>query len=262
MRIAAWKAGLFAAVSLAGMSAAGTVAHADGAWGPFTANIALTTDYRFRGISQTDRDAAVQGEVDFNKNGFLAGVWASNVDFLDSATKDAPAEVDIYAGYNYQWDDATEIGVLAKYYWYPDSDFAGTAQYDYFEFGGHVKHDFGKFALAAEIEWSPDYFFESGDGVMLNGTVTVPLMKEFAFFDGGVSVSGHVGYQWIDDNAQFGTPDYLFWDLGISATAGIFTFDARYVDTDLSKSECFGGGVFQDWCAAGFVGTVSVALPG
>ena len=262
MRIAAWKVGLFAAVSLMGASATSSIAHADAAWGPFTANIALTTDYRFRGISQTDRSAAVQGEVDYTNNGWYAGVWASNVDFLDSATKDAPAEVDLYAGYNYAWTDTTEVGLQARYYWYPSSDFPGSPQYDYFELQGHIKHTFEKFTLAAEVDWSPDYFFESGTGVNLFGTATVPLFKELWLFDGGVAASGHAGYQWIEDNAEFGTPDYFYWDLGITATAGIFSFDARYVDTNLSKNECFGGAPYGDWCQGGFVGTVSVALPG
>src|SRR6185295_4499979 len=84
MRLAAWKAGLFAAATLLSATATTSVARADGAWGPFTANISLTTDYRFRGISQSDRDAAVQGGFDFAQNGWFAGVWASSVDFLDS----------------------------------------------------------------------------------------------------------------------------------------------------------------------------------
>ncbi len=256
MRIAAWKAGLFAAVSLMGVSG---VARADGAWGPFTANIELTNDYRFRGISQTDRSAAVQGGIDFASNGWFAGVWASNVDFEDDTNKNAPAEVDIYGGYNYAWSETTEIGLQARYYWYPDSSFSGTATYDYFELQGHVKHDFGKFALAAEVDWSPDYFFESGTGVNVFGTATVPLLKEFWFFDGGLAASGHVGYQWIEDNAQFGTPDYLYGDIGLTATAGIFSFDVRYVATDISKADCGGG---LNWCEGGFVGTVTVALPG
>jgi len=262
MRIASWKAGLFAAVALMGTGVTTSVARADGAWGPFTANIALTSDYRFRGISQSDTGAAVSGGIDYANNGWFAGVWASSVDFQDSATKDAPAEVDIYGGYNYAWTDTTEVGLQARYYWYPDSGFSGTAHYDYFELQGHVKHDFGKFQLAGEVDWSPDYFFESGTGVNAFATATVPLLKEWWIFDGGVAASGHVGYQWIDDNVQFGTPDYLYWDLGVSATAGIFTFDARYIDTNLSSTDCFGGGQFADWCKGEFVATVTVLLPG
>ena len=262
MKLTSWKAGLFAAVAMMSAGATTSVAHADGAWGPFTANISLTSDYRFRGISQSDNGAAVQGGVDYASNGWFAGVWASSVDFLDSATKDAPAEVDIYGGYNYAVSDTTEIGIKAIYYWYPDSDYGGTNHYDYVELGGHVSHSFEKFSLLGEIYWSPDYFNESGDSIYLAGTATVPLLKEFWFFDGGLSASARLAYQWIDDNGTFGTPDYLTWDIGLTAKAGIFSFDARYVDTDLSDSECFGGGVFKDFCGAGFMGTVTVALPG
>lgn len=262
MRIAAWTAGLVAAVSLTSMSAMTSVAHADGAWGPFTANISLTTDYRFRGISQSDTDPAVAGGVDFAQDGWFAGVWASSVDFLDDPGKDAPAEVDLYGGYNYALSDTAEIGIKAIYYWYPDSDLAGTNEYNYFELGGHISKSFDGFSLLGEVYWSPDYFFESGDSVYLAGTATVPLLKEFWFFDGGLTASGRLAYMWIDDNATFGTPDYLTWDIGLTAKAGIFAFDVRYVDTDLSDAECFGGGVFSDWCDATVVGTVTVGLPG
>src|SRR4249919_1267602 len=135
MRSAAWSAIVVTAVTLTSIGTMSAPARADGAWGPFTANISLTSDYRFRGISQSDNGPAVQGGVDFAQNGWFAGVWASSVDFLDDPGKDAPAEVDIYGGYNYALSDTSEIGIKAIYYWYPDSDLAGTNQYDYFEIG-------------------------------------------------------------------------------------------------------------------------------
>ena len=63
-------------------------ARADGepAWGPFSANIALTSDYRFRGQSQGQGEPALSGGIDYaGSSGFFAGVWASNVDFNDAA---------------------------------------------------------------------------------------------------------------------------------------------------------------------------------
>jgi uncharacterized protein (TIGR02001 family) len=261
MKTAGLKLALFAAASLLSTGVLSTPAAADGDWGPFTANLALTSDYRFRGISQSDRDPAIQGGVDYAKNGWFAGVWASSVDFLDSP-RDAAAEIDLYGGYNHALNDSTEIGAKAIYYWYPDSDASGANQYDYFELGGHVSHAFEKFSLLGELYWSPDYFLESGDSVWLAGVATVPLAKEFWFFDGGLTGSGRLAHQWIDENTTFGTPDYLTWDVGLTAKAGIFSLDARYVDTDLSKSQCFGGGVFADWCGAGFVATLTVGLPG
>jgi hypothetical protein len=51
----------------------------------------------------------------------------------------------------------------------------------------------------------------------------------------------------------------MFYDIGLSATWNILTFDARWVDTDLSELECFGG---LDLCEGGFVGTISVSFGG
>ena len=53
-----------------------------GAQGPeFSANVGLTTDYIFRGYSQTDEGPAIQGGMDVTWNIFYAGVWGSNLDF-------------------------------------------------------------------------------------------------------------------------------------------------------------------------------------
>ena len=52
--------------------------------GPFSFNIGVVSDYAFRGVSQTNEGPAFQGGVDFSHDsGFYAGVWASNVDFVD-----------------------------------------------------------------------------------------------------------------------------------------------------------------------------------
>lgn len=46
-----------------------------------SANVALTTDYIFRGFSQTEEGPAIQGGFDVTYKMFYAGVWASNLDF-------------------------------------------------------------------------------------------------------------------------------------------------------------------------------------
>ena len=72
-------------------------------------NVALTTDYRFRGISQTDRNPAVQGGFDWSHDsGFYLGTWGSNVDFAGSL------ELDYYGGYANNINDnlAYDVGVI------------------------------------------------------------------------------------------------------------------------------------------------------
>ncbi len=61
-------------------------------------NVALATDYAFRGVSQTDESPALQGGFDatFGDSGFYAGTWASNINF---GTGGANLELDVYGGY-------------------------------------------------------------------------------------------------------------------------------------------------------------------
>ena len=226
----------------------------------FTANVSIATDYRFRGITQTTEDPALSGGFDYAYSGqsigIFLGVWASNIDFAENITfalepvqDTADLEIDFYGGLIGSLPLGNGLGwkIGGLYYAYPGSDtdgIAGTsrAHYDYAEAYGVLSYDFGKFNVAAGVNYSPDYFFESGDAVYYYGDVGIPLPM-------GFGLSGHVGHQEIDDNIQFGTPDYTDWSASISKTWKIFTFKGTYVDTDLEDSECFGGGYFADFCS-------------
>jgi uncharacterized protein (TIGR02001 family) len=167
--------------------------------------------------------------------------------------------VDLYGGYTFPIDEKTTGTVKVVYYAYPLADYpSGANENDYFEFIAVIGHDFGGATGSVEFAWSPDYFLESGESAALAGSLSVPLADTFLFFDGGVSASGRMGYQWIDDNVNFGTRDYTFYDIGLSAKVSNVTFDVRYIDTDLDDAECFGG---TDLCEGGVVGTMTIAFP-
>lgn len=219
-------------------------------------NVGATTDYRFRGLSQRQKEPAGSAGIDYaSTTGFFMGIWASNVDFNDAAGTDV--EVDLYAGWTTDLAENTTGTVKLLYYWYPDADYPpGSNENDFFELQVSVGHDFGKFATSFDIAWSPDFFFESGNAVAFTGGISVPLAESFIFFDGGVSASAHLGYQIIDDNATWGTPDYLYYDIGLSGTIGWITLDVRYVGSDLDVPDCFGG---TKLCQDGFVGTATIA---
>ena len=74
----------------------------------YSASLTLTSDYVWRGVSQTLGDPAVQGSFDYEHNsGLYAGVWASNVDFFDPSAPgasvadddNADLELDLWLGY-------------------------------------------------------------------------------------------------------------------------------------------------------------------
>ena len=252
------KAGMLGLLALASFAPA---AQADG---PFTGGVTLTSDYRFRGLSQSDRGPAAQGWVQYDHaSGLFGNIWASTIDFNDTAAHDSSIEVDLTVGYNREIMENTSAGIKAVYYTYPDADTPSTGanarrDYDYFELLASVSHDYGKAAVSAELAWSPDYFLETGDAVSLKGGVSVPVMEKFVFM-GALTASANLGYQWIDANAAFGTDDYLYFDFGASAKWEIFTIDLRWVDTDLETADCSGG---LDWCDGGVVLSVTANLPG
>jgi uncharacterized protein (TIGR02001 family) len=256
-----WKAGLLGALSLASIAPALAQDSDEGDWGPFTAGVTVTSDYRFRGISNSDRDAAFQPWIQYDhSSGVFANIWASTIDFNDTATYDSSVEVDFTLGYNHKFGENTTASIKAVYYWYADADTPpGLTDYDYFELILGASHDFGRFSASAEVDWSPDYFLETDDAVSVTGGVEVPILDSFAFFDGGLTASANVGYQWIDNNVLYGTPDYFYYDIGATASWGIFSFDVRWQDTDLSRAQCYGG---LDLCEGGIVLSVSADLPG
>ncbi len=85
----------------------------------FSANIGATSNYVWRGVSQTDDAAAVSGGLDYaHEAGFYAGTWASNVDFDDDTT----AEVDVYGGFSNELAGGLGYDVGVIYYWYPGAN--------------------------------------------------------------------------------------------------------------------------------------------
>lgn len=114
--------GLLAATLVAGCGLAATPAFADETDPPaevtVTGNVALVTDYRFRGLSLSAGDPAVQGSINVNHaSGFYAGAWASSIE--DSAVYGS-MELDLYAGWTGSVADGLTADVGLLYYVYPN----------------------------------------------------------------------------------------------------------------------------------------------
>lgn len=181
--------------------------------------IGVFSDYRFRGISLSDKDPQVTAEVSVShESGIYFGAWVSNVALEDGADD---VEVDLYAGFAGEAGSVSyDIG--AVYYLYPDfSDF------NYYELTGSVEFAAGPGSITLGAAYAPSqenigdedntYFYISGD---------LPLG------DSPLSVHGTFG---IEDGA-FGDnkKDWLVgasYDLGSGLTA---TLD--YVDTSRAFS--------------------------
>ena len=197
----------------------------------FTANAGLFTDYRFRGISQTNRKPAFQGGFDFShKMGFYAGNWNSNVDA--NLYNGANLEMDFYGGYKGTINEFSyDAGLL--YYYYPGSGVAGSNKIDNSEI--YVAGGWGPFSLKYSYAFSDFFGIDDTKGAYyIDGTVTYPLTKEF-------SLVGHIGYQGglkngsriteLDGNVRTSITD---WKIGVTYDLKGWILGAAYVDTNRS----------------------------
>ena len=211
----------------------------------FSANLAVTTDYVWRGVSQTLGDPALQGGLDFeHDSGVYAGVWASKVDFFDGGDPEAdPAdddgadvEIDYYAGFAGETENGLgwDIGIVS--YTFPDSDLDSSEEVylglSYNMFSAQVSQDFGS------------------DSTYVEAAAEIALPKEFVF-------TVHASLFSFEDDI-----DYLDFKLALGKTFGGFDFELAYTDTDLSDTECadadFAG--FEDVCDGTVTLTVTKVL--
>ena len=201
-----------------------------------SANVALATEYVFRGVSQTAEGPAVQGGFDATCGIFYAGVWASNLDWGVSGTD---IEMDWYAGIKPKTGRITwDLGVI--YYSYPSSTEAFTGfdnNYVEIKVGGSAEV-WKDGTLGVTVFFSPDYQFETGNVWTIETGFSQVLPKIGMFTP---TFSALVGYQ-VGDDAGYraritgaGDDNYLYWNAGVSfGFLEKWSLDLRYWDSNLS----------------------------
>lgn len=207
------RTALACAAVAAALLAASSASAQDGpqiAW-----NVGVFSDYVFRGYSQTDEEAAIQGGVDLTAGSFYAGAWASNVDFGD----DTMAEVDLYGGFRTETGGfAVDLGVVTYLYVEaPDG-----SDYDYVEFKAAASRAIGPVTAGAVVYYSPDFFGLDEEATYVEGNLAFTPAEKW-------TVSAAVGYQALDVN-----DDYTTWNAGVAyAVTDNLAIDVRYHDTDV-----------------------------
>jgi uncharacterized protein (TIGR02001 family) len=184
-------------------------------------NVGATSDYRYRGISQSRLKPAVQGGIDYaDKSGLYVGAWGSSIKWIKDAGGDAGMELDLYAGYKGAVGDVSyDLGFLR--YEYPSNKLAVSANTN--EVYGAVT--MGPATLKYSHAISNLFGFADSKNsyyVDLSGTFDL---------GSGFSLVPHVGYQSVKNNSAFSYTDYaltLGKDLGngLSATAALIGTDA------------------------------------
>ena len=211
-------------LAVASVVATPLMASAEG-FGTVSANVALVTDYYFRGISQTDNDGAIQGGFDWSHDsGFYAGVWGSNVSFGDTNL-----EFDTYAGFaNEIGDFGYDVGVL-KYNYNDTSSHDDPVEW-------YINGTYSYFS--AGFAYSPSWFGSH------DSSKYVHLGFDYDELPMGLTFSASVGKSFGDAYKVKGGTDYEYVDykVGISKDIWGLNWDLSYVGNDLSKKECYSYG--------------------
>jgi uncharacterized protein (TIGR02001 family) len=207
----------------------------------------LTSDYRFRGVSQSDEGMAVQGGFTIShESGFYAGTWGSNLSGWGTFGG-ANMELDIYAGFKFPVGEGTlDTGVT--WFMYP----SGADTTDFAELYAKLSGSVGSLGLTAGVAYAPSQealgnAFPVGrppnpgdkeDNLYLSGDAT------YSIADAPITLKAHIGYS--DGNPGLGpngtsiapTGTYLDWLLGVDIVplSGL-TLSVAYVDTDISEAD-------------------------
>lgn len=220
-----------------------------------TGGATLTTDYRFRGISQTDEDFAVQGTLGVShSSGLYVGVWGSQIEDGVAGTSDQ--EIDIYAGYKRAFGAATvDVGVL--YYYYPGAEEAGSLNTDFIEPYISVSGTIGPVSAKVGAAYAPKQKAIAALNTK-DDNLYVYTDLSGAIPNTPVSLSAHVGHSFGRSFLTLAEKGYWDWSVGASYTWNHLTFGVSYVDTDFKKSN-YGAAAF-DSLDSTVVGSISVAF--
>lgn len=221
----------------------------------------VTSDYRFRGISRSNRRIAVQGTATVtHASGLYVSAWASSVD--DYVGSGGDAELDLVAGYKRSIAGTTLDGGLL-YYLYPGSGQFGRTDADFFEPYLNAYRTFGPVSIkvGGNLAWKqrglglPN---AQGDrregGIYAFGDVTAAIPTT------PVTITGHVGHSFVRNAITYGER-YSDWSLSAAYVWKAFTFSAAYVDASRNiRSYPDGGGHDRNIAGSGVVGTIAVAF--
>lgn len=206
------KRSILALAAVLAASALPTIAHAE-----VSANLALTSKYKFRGQDQSDAEKsvlpAIQGGFDYENSGFYLGNWNSSVGFLGGT------EMDFYGGYGGEIGAMTyDVGVL--HYYYPGTDSSANTTEVYGSLGFSILT--AKYSRVVSSKW---FGIEGG-----KGTGYLELNAEYEIAS-GITLIGHVGTTKFSGGAKDnGAINYTDYKLGASFDLGSgFAVEGAYV---------------------------------
>jgi uncharacterized protein (TIGR02001 family) len=193
--------------------------------GEFSFNAAAVSDYRYRGISQTRLQPALQGGADWagSSSGLYAGVWASTIKWTKDAGGSGSTEWDVYAGKRGEIGEGVsyDVGVLG--YAYTSNGLNPSA--NTLELYGQIGT--GPFTLKYSHSTTNLFgFADSKHSGYIDGAFTQEIGN-------GYTASLHAGHQQVKHNSK---ASYSDWKAGVSKDFDIATVTLAYIGTNADKN--------------------------
>ncbi|MBQ4846610.1 TorF family putative porin [Pseudoalteromonas sp. MMG013] len=181
-----------------------------------TANVAASSNYFWRGITQTKDGSAVSGGIDYSDDsGFYAGTWVSNVDFGNKTSY----ELDLYAGFSgEQGQFGYDVGYI--HYAYPDAE----GSIDFGELYGALSWQWLSFKASYLTHAQED---QSTEEEMLY----LELGASFTILN-DTDLSFHIGRSSGDTVLEWTSEDDAYMDYGVSVAKNGFTLGVVKTDLD------------------------------
>ena len=197
--------------------------------GEWSANAAMTNNYIWRGLTQTENEAAIQGGIDYaHESGFYAGTWVSNVNYGPSDVYSY--EHDLYAGF------AFETGAISWDVGYLYYNYDKEANFDFGEV--YAKVGIGGFSGAVYVLTNTEA--DEGPGQDFDAGGTYYLSADYGFEVGdGIGIGLHVGYHDGDFAEAFNGSSDGYFDYNVSVSKGGFAF--MMTGTDVEGPAADGG---------------------
>jgi len=242
--IALAASGLFATAAFAQTAPAAEAPAAPEA-SPITANVSLTSDYRYRGISQSNLKPAIQGGFDYaHESGFYIGNWNSSITWVNnlSPSVSSGVEMDFYAGFKKDLiaeGFATDIGVLQYYYPTSGNFVSPNVNPNTTEIYAAQNFTTGPVTGFLKFSYAVTNTFGNQNS---SGSFYPDLTANYDTGIWGLALNAHVGYQYIAGTPTGSTTSnssvysYTDWKFGVTKDfGGGLSLAAAYIGTNAKK---------------------------
>ncbi len=201
-----------------------------------TGSAGIWSQYRFRGISQSDNKPVVQGAFTVtHASGFYVSTWGSSASANDAVNLGG-TEIDVYGGYSHSFAKSGVTVDAGLYgYIYPGSQRAVGISENYFEVYGDVSKTLGPVTAKAGVNFAPNqsYFKDFRTATRHNSYVYGEL--GLALPNSPVSLHSHVGH--TGGGFDYAGTDYVDYTVGATYKYKALAFDLSVTGTNISKSD-------------------------